>query len=209
MKRTVLLLQSIVGIQLLVIAAVLLTGCQLPQPPPVHGYTPTIGQTGTNTLSPSRLRVGELLVVTFADVPNPIPPYEGRIREDGKITLTMNQEFVAAGKTIAELEKEIRDRYVPKYFQNLTVTVRAPERFFYVDGQVRVPSRQPYYGEITLLGAIAAAGGFTDFAQPRKVRILRADGKVEVVDCKRAQRDSRFDVPIYPGDRIIVPRRFW
>lgn len=209
MKRTVLLLRAVVGFVLFVCAALLLTGCQVPQPPTTYGYTPTVGPTGTNLLSPSRLRVGEMLVITFADVPNPIPPYEGRIREDGKITLTMNQEFVAAGKTVAELEREIRDRYVPKYFQNLTVTVRAPERFFYVDGQVRLPSRQQYLGEITLLGAIAAAGGFTDFAQPKKVRIIRADGKIEEVDCKRAQRDSRFDVPIYPGDRIIVPRRFW
>lgn len=209
MKQTVVLMRSKVGFLLFASAALLLTGCQLPPPPPSAGYTPTTSPTGTSMLSPSRLRVGELLSVTFTDVPNPIPPYEGRIREDGKITLTMNQEFVAAGKTVAELEKEIRDRYVPKYFQNLTVTVRAPERFFYVDGQVRIPSRQAYLGEITLLGAIAAAGGFTDFAQPKKVRILRADGKVEMVDCKRAQRDSRFDVPIYPGDRIIVPRRFW
>ncbi len=209
MKQTVVLLRSKVGFLLFASAALLLTGCRLPPPPPSAGYTPITSPTGTSMLSPSRLRVGELLSVTFTDVPNPIPPYEGRIREDGKITLTMNQEFVAAGKTVAELEKEIRDRYVPKYFQNLTVTVRAPERFFYVDGQVRIPSRQAYLGEITLLGAIAAAGGFTDFAQPKKVRILRADGKVEMVDCKRAQRDSRFDVPIYPGDRIIVPRRFW
>jgi polysaccharide export outer membrane protein len=209
MKRTVLLLRAMVGFVLFVGGVLLFTGCQVPQPPPLSGYTPTVAPAGTNLLSPSRLRVGELLVITFADVPTPIPQYEGRIREDGKITLTMNQEFVAAGRTVAELEKEIRDRYVPKYFQNLTVTVRAPERFFYVDGQVRLPSRQQYLGEITLLGAIAAAGGFTDFAQPKKVRILRADGKVEVVDCKRAQRDSRFDVPIYPGDRIIVPRRFW
>ncbi|MCS7336920.1 MAG: polysaccharide biosynthesis/export family protein [Verrucomicrobiae bacterium] len=209
MKRTVFSSRTTVGVVLVASAVICLTGCRIPQPPPVSGYTPTPVTGSTNVLSPSRLRVGELLTVTFTDVPNPIPPFEGRIREDGKITLTMNQEFEAAGKTIAELEREIRERYVPKYFQNLTVTVRAPERFFYVDGQVRMPSRQPYYGEITVLGAIAAAGGFTDFAQPKKVRILRADGKVELVDCKRAQRDARYDVPIYPGDRIIVPRRFW
>ncbi len=209
MRKTGLLLQSMVGFLLFIGTALLLTACRVPEPVATPRYVPTAGPATTNMLSPSRLRVGETLVITFADVPNPIPPFEGRIREDGKITLTMNQEFEAAGKTIAELEREIRDRYVPKYFQNLTVTVRAPERFFYVDGQVRMPSRQAYLGEITVLGAIAAAGGFTDFAQPKKVRILRADGKVEIVDCKRAQRDSRFDVPIYPGDRIIVPRRFW
>jgi polysaccharide export outer membrane protein len=166
----------------------------------------------TNTLvntDPDRLRPGEAIQITFSDLPNPVPPFEGRIKADGTITLMLNQEFVAAGKTVGELEREIRERYVPTYFQNLTVTVKPLERFFYVDGQVRMPSRQQYFGRITVLGAIAAAGGFTDFANQRKVKIIRADGRVEEVDCKRAKEDPSLDVPVYPGDRIIVPRKWW
>lgn len=158
---------------------------------------------------PDRLRPGEALLITFLDLPTPVPPFEGRIRADGTITLMQNQEFVAAGKTVGELEKEIRERYVPQFFQNLTVVVKPTERFFYVDGQVRMPSRQQYLGRITVLGAIAAAGGFTDFAQQKKVRIQRADGRVEIVNCEKAKEDPALDVPIYPGDKIFVPRKWW
>lgn len=158
---------------------------------------------------PDRLRPGEALLITFLDLPTPVPPFEGRIRADGTITLMQNQEFVAAGKTVGELEKEIRERYVPQFFQNLTVVVKPTERFFYVEGQVRMPSRQQYLGRITVLGAIAAAGGFTDFAQQKKVRILRADGRVEIVNCEKARENPALDVPIYPGDKIFVPRKWW
>lgn len=198
--------------------ALALTACQTSQvSEPTFGSASSSGSVSAQanpTIRPAsdisgRLRIGELLQVTYTDLPTPVPPFEGRIKEDGKITLMLNQEFVAAGKTIAELEKEIHARYVPKYFVNLTVTVKAQERFFYVDGQVRAPSRQPYLGEIRLLGAIAAAGGFTDFAQQKKVKIIRANGRIEVVNCKRVKENPALDVPIYPGDTIYVPRKLW
>jgi polysaccharide export outer membrane protein len=110
---------------------------------------------------------------------------------------------------LAELEKEVRERYVPNLFRNLTVTFRVQDRFFYVDGQVRNPNRFDHRGDITMLGAIAAAGGPTDFAKLSKVKIIRVNGKIETVNYKKAQTDSKFDAPIYPGDRIIVPKRIF
>lgn len=183
--------------------AAIFVGCgSTPKPDPTYGESPDTNREG-------RLRVGDLLVITFSDLINPIPPFEGRVKDDGKITLTQNQDFVAAGKTVAELEKEIHQRYVPKYFVNLTVTVKAENRFFYVDGQVKRPDRQPYWGEITVLGAIAASNGFTEFAQPKKVKVIRANGKIETVNCIKARENPKLDLPVYPGDRIIVPRKFW
>jgi len=207
-----------IGLATFLFMGIVLTACRIS-----HESSPRfagdsgigLGRASTNTLathvieSGARLRVGELLGITFADVPTPIPSFEGRIKDDGKITLIQNQSFVAAGKTISELEKEIHDRYVPDYFRNLTVTIRVEGRFFYVDGQVRNPSRQPYLGDITVLGAIAAASGPTDFAKLTKVRILRAAGKVDIVNYKKAKEYPKLDLPIYPGDRIYVPRKFW
>ena len=205
------------GLASLLVMGTVLTACRL-----FHESSPSFGgdlggeamQASTNTLATTaielgRLRAGELLMVTFADLINPIPPFEGRIKEDGKITLPQNQDFVAAGKSVAELEKEIHDRYVPKFFVNLTVTVKEEERFFDVDGQVNARSRQPYLGGITVLGAIAAAGGFTDFAQTKKVQIIRGNNTKVVVNCKKAKDHPQLDLPVYPGDRIYVPRRWW
>ena len=114
-----------------------LSGCQTAEP-----SHPQPADSSPGSAAPVGLRVGDLLSVTFSDLVNPVPPFEGRIKEDGTITLILNRTFVAVGKTIVELEKEIRDRYVPKLFVNLTATVRVHDRFFYVDGQVKQPSRQ-------------------------------------------------------------------
>ncbi len=178
------------------------------------GTTPTASPPSAQTAptpvdQEGRLRAGELVTIAYSDISPAPQPFQSRIREDGKIMLLLNQEFVAAGKTVAELEKAIHDWYVPKYFVNLTATVRVEDRYFYVDGQVKGSSRLEYRGHITVLGAIAAAGGFTDFAKPSAVKIIRANGKIEIVNCRKARNDSRLDLPIYPGDRIIVPRRFW
>lgn len=175
---------------------------------------PAVGATSGGTTNPLAqaelsLRPNERLTITFSDVNPPLQPFEGRIREDGKITLMENQEFAAAGMTAAELEKAIRERYVPNYYVKLTATVRAETRFFYVYGQVRSPNRWPYEGDITVLGAIAAAGGFTEFAQPRKVQVTRANNKIEIINCIKAKDRPALDVKIYPNDRIDVPRRIW
>jgi protein involved in polysaccharide export with SLBB domain len=193
-------------------ACMLVAGCSSTRSQmPDAGESGTKGHQGSATLlqaNPSALRVGELLGISFADTANPLPPYEGRIRDDGKITLMHNQEFMAAGRSISDLEKEIHERYVPRFYVNLTVTVKAQDRFFYVEGEVKNPSRQEYRGDITIVGAVSAASGLTDFADPKKIKILRGD-KTIIVNYIKAKANPKLDVPIYPGDRISVPKSWW
>jgi polysaccharide biosynthesis/export protein VpsN len=155
------------------------------------------------------LRVGDLVVVVFSDLPVLVPPFEERVKDDGTITLLLNQSFHAAGKVRGELEREIRERYVPRYYVNLTVTVKPQERFIYVEGEVKLPSRQLHPGDITVLKAIASAGGFTDYANKRKVRLLRANGQTAIVDCVAVLDNPQLDLPVNPNDKIHVPRRLW
>jgi polysaccharide export outer membrane protein len=157
------------------------------------------------------LGVGGSLTITLMDTPTPIPTFEGKIKEDGTITLTLNQTFKADGKTPGDLEKDIRERYVPKYFKYMTVSVKqeASTLWYYVDGEVKSPSRQIYSTRITVLKAIASASGFTDFANKKKVRLTRADGRTQIVNCVKARDNPSVDLEVYPGDKIYVPRRFW
>jgi polysaccharide export outer membrane protein len=180
---------------------------------PAGDVTSTAGAVVTNssTLEPEVLRVGDSLTVTFIDTPTVIPPFQEKIKEDGTITLTLNQLFKADGKTRGDLEKEIRARYVPDYFKYLTVTV-TPDvntRWYYVDGEVKTPSRQNYISRITVLKAIASAGGFTDFANKKKVKLTRVDGRTQTVNCVKALDKPSLDPEVYPGDKIHVPRRIW
>jgi polysaccharide export outer membrane protein len=156
------------------------------------------------------IRVGDTLRVNFSDLPIILQgPTEERVRDDGTITLLENQTFTAAGKTRGQLEKEIHERYVPSYYKKMTVSVlpKTDTQFYFVDGEVRLPNRQVYLSRTTVLKAIASAGGFTDFANKGKVTLTRVDGRSVVVNCKKAQKDPRLDLEIFPGDKVWVPRR--
>jgi polysaccharide export outer membrane protein len=164
-----------------------------------------------NPYSPDLIRVGDTLQITFSDTPVPVPVFDDKVKDSGVITLMLNQTFVVTNKTRGELETEIRARYVPDYYRNMTVTVQhqTQSRFYYVGGEVKSPGRQVYVGPITVTKAIQTAGDFTDFAKKTKVKLIRVDGRVQTVNCPKALVDPRLDPEVYPGDQITVPRRFW
>jgi protein involved in polysaccharide export with SLBB domain len=151
------------------------------------------------------LRVGDTIKLDFSGPERPPQSQEEQIKEDGTINPNLIGPIKAAGKTSGQLQRDLNEAY-KKYYRNLTVTVRTSDRFFYVGGEVKMPNRQLYLGGVTVLKAIQSAGDFTDFANKRKVRIIRANGKVQTVDCRKAQENPEFDLPVYPGDTINVPR---
>jgi len=82
---------------------------------------PNPGATTTNGGSAEFIKVGDILVISFADLPPDrlMPPFDQKVKDDGTITLIYNQPFQAAGKRVGDLEREIRAFYVPSYFRNL------------------------------------------------------------------------------------------
>jgi polysaccharide export outer membrane protein len=160
---------------------------------------------------PEVLRVGDSLTITFADTPTPIPQFEEKIKEDGTITLILNKPFKADGKTRGALEKEIRDCYVPNYYKNMTVTVKQQEstRWYYMNGEVKAADRKIYTSRITVLKSIASAGGFTEYANKKKVKLTRVDGRMITVNCVKALDNPALDLEVYPGDTIHVKRKLW
>lgn len=155
------------------------------------------------------LRVEDQVSVIFSGVANAPDKYDGRVKEDGTISLSLIGDIQAKGLTPGQLEKAIRDAYLSKkyYKETLNVTVNSESRFYSVSGEVRNPSRQVHSGKITFVSAIASASGFTDFARKTKVQIIRSNGAIEYVNYEKALKDPSKDVQIYPGDRIIVIRR--
>lgn len=166
---------------------------------------------GTN-ISPGSvggIQVGDSIMVSFSDLPptvQPIQPYVARIGEDGNITLHFNVTVKAAGKTARDLEQEIRNQYVPRYYKNLTVTVKTEDRFYFVGGEVKMPNRQEYRGRVTVLRAIDTAGGFTDFANRSKIELTRQNGQKIKINYKKAVKDPKLDPEVFPNDQIIVPK---
>ena len=184
---------------------------KVPVPTPVSRPAAVLAVTNSAGPEPEVLRVGDSLTIILTDTPTPIPVFDEKIKEDGTITLTLNQTFKADGMILGELEKAIRKRYVPDYFKEMTVTVKQQEstRWYYVNGEVKGPARQIYTSRITVLKTIASAGGFTDFANKKKVRLTRLDGRTLIVNCVKALEKPALDLEVYPGDTVHVPRRLW
>lgn len=203
----------------LLLAGMFLAGCQTGDPhfADPQGMTAPAAGNGTpvasppNNSSPEVVNVGDALMIIFSDMPSGAAPqpFEVHVKEDGNITLLLNETFHAVGKRTGDLEKEIRARYVPAYYRYLTVTIKPQDRFYFVDGEVRAPGRQVYVGPMTATKAIGSCGDFTDFANKKKVKIIRVDGRIEKVNCKEVQEHPEKDLPIYPGDRIHVPRKWF
>ena len=156
----------------------------------------------------SALRVGDMITVSFSDVPNPPAEIRTRIPEDGMVPLHFSIRLRAAGLIIPDLEKAIREAYVPRYYQRLTAIVRSEERFFFVGGEVRNPSRYPMQANLTVLRAIDTAGGFTDFAKHREIELRRENGERFYINEKKARENSALDLPLLANDHIVVKRRF-
>ena len=156
----------------------------------------------------ARFHVGETVKVDFSGPPDPIESHEEPIKEDGTITLPLIGPVKAAGETAGELQTEIHDLYVPKYYVRLTITVSSGDRVYYVRGEVKNPGRQLYVGETTVTKAITSAGDFTDFAS-HKVWLIRADGTRVKVSVDKALEDPSLDPQVYPGDQVYVPRRIF
>jgi polysaccharide export outer membrane protein len=180
-----------------IILAGLLTGCQ--------STAPLANDTVSTTY-----HVGDSVQVsgiTPGNDQNAFQPVVQNIREDGTITLPLIGAIPAIGKTAEELQKAIHDAYVPKYYPELTLTIKGEAGFFFVDGEVNARGQKEYVGQMTIVKAITAAGGFTDFAKETKVRLTRGK-QTQIINVKKAITDPKYDVPILPGDKIHVPRRF-
>jgi protein involved in polysaccharide export with SLBB domain len=157
------------------------------------------------------LRVGDHVKITIIGTPETIDPSEQEIKDDGTVNIPLIGRIQAAGKSPGQLEKDIQDALVPKFYAHASVTVSATARFFYIGGEVNQNSsggRIMISGPMTLTGAIDAAGGFSPFANKRNVRLTRVNGTVVIVNCRRAVLHPEEDPPVYPGDRIYIRRRF-
>ena len=159
-------------------------------------------------------RIGDTMELRIGGVPSEetqlvTGPYT--VDGEGFINLPHIGKVRAAGLSQAQLQRSIEAAYRGgEIYTNPTITITVPNvaRFVNVSGDVRQPRRVEYTTDLTVLGAISAAGGFTDFADQRKVRLLR-EKDVRIIDVKAVRANPALDIVLLPGDRIEVPQSFW
>jgi polysaccharide export outer membrane protein len=131
------------------------------------------------------------------------------VRNDGKISLPLLDDIHAAGKTPLELKQYITER-LKEFIDDPIVTVIVSEQNnfkVYVSGQVRTPGMHRLRSKGTLLQVIPLSGGFTEWANEKKIVLIRtSDGKEEkkIINYKKLL-DTGSDFELRPGDVIVVP----
>jgi len=168
---------------------------------------PAAGQDAT-------LRDGDQVEIRLGGVPTEeVSQVTGPYTVDGEgfVNLPHIGKVRAGGLTQAQLQRSIESSYKSlQIYTNPTITVSMSNsaRFVDVGGDVRSPQRVPFTPDLTVLGAITASGGFTEFANQSQVKLLR-DGKVTVINIKDVRKDPTKDIKLKPGDKIEVPQSFW
>lgn len=158
-----------------------------------------------------RLRSGDNIEIRLGGVPfEEINQVTGAYTVDtsGFVNMPHVGRIKAAGLTQDELqlaiEKSYRDNEI---YTRPTITVSVPmqTRFVNVGGEVRMPQRVQYTSDLTVLSAINAAGGFTEFASQGNVRLLRGD-QVTMIDIRKVRKNPSLDITLRPGDSVEVVR---
>ncbi len=122
----------------------------------------------------------------------------------GFISLPLIGEVKAGGFTVREVERAIVEKLSPDYLKNPSVGVAVLNyRPFYIIGEVKVPGSYPYVSGMTVVNAIALAGGYTYRARENKFFLTR------VRDPERKKQPANHDTVVLPGDIIEVPERFF
>ena len=140
-----------------------------------------------------------------------------QVRPDGRITTPLITDMPAVGKTPSMLAEDIKLQ-LSQYIQEPIVSVIVNKFSGTFSQQVRIvgatgkPASIPYRANMTLLDAMIAVGGLSEYAAGNKARLVRFDkqtGKqkeygVRIGDLLR-KGDTRANVMLMPGDVIIIP----
>ncbi|MBS0558350.1 MAG: polysaccharide biosynthesis/export family protein [Proteobacteria bacterium] len=141
------------------------------------------------------------------------------VRPDGKITVPLIGDVEAGGRTPEQVAAEIQDK-LKAYVRDPQVAVILTELRSHeylsrvrVTGAVRTPISVPYRQGMTVLDAVLAAGGTTEFAAPDRTELYRKEGNGSTkayairLDQILQKGDLANNYPVQPGDVITVPLR--
>ncbi len=133
------------------------------------------------------------------------------VRPDGMISLPLLGDVQASGLTPLQLADQITAK-LKKFMQDPKVSVvltQIHSKFVYLLGEVDKKGPIEMTSGMTLLEAIASAGGLTDYANSKKIYILRNEGgktqRIPVHYKEALKGDSELNLALKPGDKIVVP----
>ncbi len=195
-----------------VVAAVVLAGCADSRGGPIPYNVGSFGVPDAPTVVPleQNYRIAPLdtLNVRVFKMADLTGDYE--VDLTGKISMPLIGEISAIDMTTAELDQRLTAKLGEKYLENPDVSVgikSSTRRSVTVDGSVTKSGTFPVHGPTSLIQAIAAAGGTSENANPRRVAIFRQIGgqrQAAAFDLTSIRRGEAPDPQVYAGDIIVV-----
>jgi protein involved in polysaccharide export with SLBB domain len=180
-----------------------------PTPPPEPPARSPSADGGSDVASAYRLKVGDNVQVFLRGIPT-ADAIQDIVDEEGMVSLPFINDVSAVGLTTSELEKAIRQTYLDQdIYRNITVNVVVPTRFYYVQGEVRGPGKFQILTSTSVSQAIAAAGGYTEYASGKV--LIKRNGVIfkTIRNARRLDRTPQDDILIEPDDVVEVLRSFW
>lgn len=181
------------------------TGCQVPP-------TPTPISAANSTPEVLTIREGDVLKIAFPGAPN--LDTQQQVRRDGRVTMPLGGEVVAAGLTPAGLEQELVKVYASQLLsKEVSVTVVSSSFTVFVSGAVVRPGKIVSDHPLSALEAVMESGGFDRTkADMRAVVVTRQESgqyKNYTVDLKQVLEGKQSE-PFYlkPADVVYVPELF-
>jgi polysaccharide export outer membrane protein len=175
-----------------VLACAFLAGCAQSSPPPLPGVT----------AGNYRLNTGDIVRVIVYNQQSLSNDFT--VGDDGMISFPMVGAVRARGETVPELEKDLYNKLNDGILVKPGVSVQlAQSRPIFVVGEVGKPGQYPYVARLNVLGAVAAAGGFTVRADRSKVTVVRA------VQDRPAEWSAGVLADVQPGDVVVVREQFF
>jgi len=171
---------------------------------------PAVGRTDSS--STYQVGPGDVLQVVFYAGAEKQEDFSGTVSALGTLTCPLLGEIKAGGLTIHEISRAMTDQLARDFFVNPQVLVSVKEYGgqVWVVGAVKSPGPYPYSEGLSALRACLLAGGFTDFASLKNVKVARVNAgraRVTKVDLARVMQGKADDLLLQRSDRIEVPQR--
>ncbi|MDD5586669.1 MAG: polysaccharide export protein [Alphaproteobacteria bacterium] len=129
---------------------------------------------------------------------------EYEVNSTGQAALPLIGNMPAAGQTVHSFEQAVRDKLSAGYLHDPRVSVQVSNyRPFFILGEVSKPGSYPYVNGMTVLNAVAMAGGYTYRADKSDAVVIHAN------DANKMEQPIREEDTVKPGDIIRVPERFF
>ena len=181
------------------------------------GGSPPPAPSAETATSPYLIGPGDTLTIFVWR--NPELSTDVTVRPDGRVSMPLVEDIIANGKTPSELAREVEKR-LSKYLSKPLVTVMQKQFVGPFNRQIRIigeavqPKAIPYRANMTLLDAMIEVGGLTRFAAGDRATLVRTVGNQQAtysvhVDSLIRDGDIQSNVPLSPGDIIIIPQRFF